>query len=252
MAAQLREGLRSDLQKLNNLLGKADAGATGTLDKLTINTAINECAFISKKAAMVQVALERADTEGTGAKINISVAFQHLTADLLAEMEREHVEEAREVLKDKRAKLIEQIDARAAHGFIEAQKLRTMLSVAPFDMSPDVINSIMRFFGVKEEAGDSVRISEIMRTLCPMLDQVQNSQYNYVQDVRNSHNGKDCAVCWLLSAALCMKQPLNCSIALASIPACYSQRSMHICLHNSSTSSSSCTTTPSFNLNPKP
>ena len=170
---RLRADLRSDLGKLQELLTKADsdAGAQGTLDKLQIHSAINECAVIAAKTAIIQVALESADTDGTGAKINVSRTLQRLSEDLLKEQDSEHVAAARDALKDKRGDLVAQTDARGAHGFVEAHALRIMFTAAPFSLSGDVVSSMLRFFGVKDEAGDSVRVPEIMRSFCPMLDQ---------------------------------------------------------------------------------
>jgi hypothetical protein len=168
---RLREDLRADLLNLQELLYKAGGGIAGTLNRGQILSAVNECAVIAKKTAIVQVVLDNADTDGTGTKINVSMALQRLSAELLAESDSEQVAMAREKLKDKRNALVEQTDMCGTDGFIEALKLRDMFTSAPFSLSADVVNSIMRFFGVKDEKGDSVRISEIMRALCPMLDQ---------------------------------------------------------------------------------
>jgi len=177
---RLRADLRADMVKLQGLLASADAGATGALDKVTIMRVINEnCKAIAERSSLIQLALERADTDGTGSKINLAVAQKQLSKDLLIEMDNENLAAAREALKDKRAALVEQTESRVAKpGFIEAHKLREMFAATPFAMSADVVGSIMRFFGVKDEAGDSVRTSEIMRTLCPMLDQAVFSAIN--------------------------------------------------------------------------
>ena len=56
-------------------------------------------------------------------------------------------------------------------GFIEAHKLRAMLTAVnmvgeiAFAFSPEVVGSTMRFLGVENESDDSVRISEMLRSV---------------------------------------------------------------------------------------
>ena len=180
---RLREDLRGDMAKLRGLLAAAGGGAggggggggagqpAGVLERARILIAVNECPVIAKKTGLVQAALDRADTDGTGAKVSVATALQQLSQHLLDEMDSDHVAAAQEACKGKRTALVEQTEARGRGGFMEAHALRAMLSAAPFALQADVVSSILRFVGVKDEAGDSVRISEIMRKLCPMLDQ---------------------------------------------------------------------------------
>ena len=152
-----------------------------SLDKAAILAFINQCALIANKTSIVQVALECADTDGTGAKINCGMVLQRLSRDLLAEMDAEHVAAARKVLMDKRIELTAKLEAlgvrryresdKAVSSFIEVRKLRSMLMFAPFSLSEDQVSSILRSFEVKSEDEDSVRVPEIMRSFCPALDQ---------------------------------------------------------------------------------
>jgi Ca2+-binding EF-hand superfamily protein len=176
MDPRLRGERRSDLQKLQELLAERQDGADAveTLEKAKIMGAVDKCEIVSKKEAMVQEAIRSADTDGTGKKINVSVVLQRLSQDLLKEMDDEHLATAREALLDKHRDLVEKtrcVSLAAAPDFIEAHKLRGMLENSPFDLSEDVISSMMRLLDVKDEFVDSVRISEFMRLFCPVLDQ---------------------------------------------------------------------------------
>jgi Ca2+-binding EF-hand superfamily protein len=173
MDERLRADLCGDMGKLRGLLAAAGGGGdpAAVLERARILTAINECPTIAKKTDLVQAALERADTDGTGSKMSVATALQQLSQHLLDEMDAAHVAAVQEACKNKRAALVEQTEARGSGGFVEAHMLRAMLQSAPFELQADVVGSVLRFFGVRDEAGDSVRTSEIMRKLCPMLDQ---------------------------------------------------------------------------------
>lgn len=90
--ARLRDDLRVDILKLKGLLGE-----NVSLDKVKMYQYINECAVVAQKTAIVQVALECADTDGTGSKLNCSMTLQRLSRDLLADMDAEHVAAVRSV-----------------------------------------------------------------------------------------------------------------------------------------------------------
>jgi Ca2+-binding EF-hand superfamily protein len=169
---ELREDLCSDMVKLQELIMKADTDSSGVLDKFAMLAAVNQCTGICKRTAAVEVALECADTTGTGTMININVAMQRMCEELVRDVDREHMEGAQEALRDKRTRLVEQTEAEGSEGFIEAKKLREVLTAGEFGLAGDVVSSIMRFFGVRDEGSDSVRIPEITRSLCPSLDQI--------------------------------------------------------------------------------
>ena len=169
---RLREDLCSDMVKLQELIMKADTDSSGVLDKFAMLAAVNQCTGICKRTAAVEVALECADTTGTGTMININVAMQRMCEELVRDVDREHMEGAQEALRDKRTRLVEQTEAEGSEGFIEAKKLREVLTAGEFGLAGDVVSSIMRFFGVRDEGSDSVRIPEITRSLCPSLDQI--------------------------------------------------------------------------------
>ncbi len=98
--ARLPPELRRDMEKLQELLKAADREV---LDRFALSTAINQCAIISQKTTLVEVALQRGDTTGSGTCLNTGAVLQQLCRDLLEEKERENVEEAQAALRNKRA-----------------------------------------------------------------------------------------------------------------------------------------------------
>ena len=167
--ARLPPELRRDMEKFQELLKAADSDV---LDRFALSTAINQCAIISQKTTLVEVALQRGDTTGTGTCLNTRAVLQQLCRDLLEDTDREHVEEAQTALRDKRAALVQWTEASGEHGYIEAGTLRRVLTAtAPFALSAGVVSSLMRHLGVTDEAGESVRLTEVTRVLCPTLDQ---------------------------------------------------------------------------------
>ena len=174
--SRLSAALRSELSALKEkLCGTGDSLPT-TVEKEALLSAINSgvCSTIAQKTELVQVACERADADGTGNKIHAENVLKHLSGDLLKDMDAENVAVAREKLnsKEKRDALVSQLGDRAdPPGFIEAHKLRAMLTAVnmvgeiAFAFSPEVVGSTMRFLGVENESDDSVRISEMLRSV---------------------------------------------------------------------------------------
>ena len=174
--SRLSAALRSELSALKEkLCGTGDSLPT-TVEKEALLSAINSgvCSTIAQKTELVQVACERADADGTGNKIHAENVLKHLSGDLLKDMDAENVAVAREKLnsKEMRDALVQQLGDRAdPPGFIEAHKLRAMLTAVnmvgeiAFAFSPEVVGSTMRFLGVENESDDSVRISEMLRSV---------------------------------------------------------------------------------------